>query len=106
MGGLAGPLRGLANPDVIVFFNKIPNELGFDYPEEQGEGMKTPEERTDIIAQGKAKNPLPNVNARSDVVIQCFGMTTMPFYTFLFGEFCAIDSLPQLQLFFLTSQTN
>merc|ERR1712108_122062 len=38
-----------------------------------------------LLAQGKAKNPWPNVDAHSGVLLQYYGMTEMQYYTVLFG---------------------
>ncbi|KAL6727253.1 hypothetical protein Aduo_009146 [Ancylostoma duodenale] len=144
MAGLAGPLHGLANQEVLVFLNKIVSELGFNYTEEQlkewiwkhlKSGQVVPGyghavlRKTDpryecqrqfalkhlpkddlfklvstiykvtpdiLLAQGKAKNPWPNVDAHSGVLLQYFGMTEMSFYTVLFGVSRALGCLSQL----------
>lgn len=44
----------------------------------------------------QAKNPWPNVDAHSGVVLQHFGMTEMGFYTVLFGVSRAIGCLSQM----------
>ncbi|VDM83353.1 unnamed protein product, partial [Strongylus vulgaris] len=49
-----------------------------------------------LLAQGKAKNPWPNVDAHSGVLLQYFGMTEMSFYTVLFGVSRALGCLSQL----------
>ena len=38
-----------------------------------------------LLEQGKAKNPWPNVDAHSGVLLQYYGMTEMNYYTVLFG---------------------
>ncbi|WKX99507.1 hypothetical protein Q1695_014412 [Nippostrongylus brasiliensis] len=144
MAGLAGPLHGLANQEVLVFLNKIVSELGFNYTEEQlkewvwkhlKSGQVVPGyghavlRKTDpryecqrqfalkhlpkddlfklvstlykvtpdiLLAQGKAKNPWPNVDAHSGVLLQYFGMNEMSFYTVLFGVSRALGCLSQL----------
>ncbi|CAI5445362.1 unnamed protein product [Caenorhabditis angaria] len=144
MSGLAGPLHGLANQEVLVFLNKIVGEIGFKYTEEQlrewvwkhlKSGQVVPGyghavlRKTDpryecqrefalkhlpnddlfklvstlykvtpnvLLEQGKAKNPWPNVDAHSGVLLQYFGMTEMSFYTVLFGVSRALGCLSQL----------
>ncbi|VDM55140.1 unnamed protein product [Angiostrongylus costaricensis] len=144
MAGLAGPLHGLANQEVLVFLNKIVSEIGFNYTEEQlkewvwkhlKSGQVVPGyghavlRKTDpryecqrqfalkhlpkddlfklvstlykitpdiLIEQGKAKNPWPNVDAHSGVLLQYFGMNEMSFYTVLFGVSRALGCLSQL----------
>lgn len=144
MAGLAGPLHGLANQEVLVFLNKIVSEIGFNYTEQQlkdwvwkhlKSGQVVPGyghavlRKTDpryecqrqfalkhlpkddlfklvsalykitpdiLLEQGKAKNPWPNVDAHSGVLLQYFGMTEMSFYTVLFGVSRALGCLSQL----------
>ncbi|CAA83004.1 putative citrate synthase, mitochondrial [Caenorhabditis elegans] len=144
MAGLAGPLHGLANQEVLVFLNKIVGEIGFNYTEEQlkewvwkhlKSGQVVPGyghavlRKTDpryecqrefalkhlpnddlfklvstlykitpgiLLEQGKAKNPWPNVDSHSGVLLQYFGMTEMSFYTVLFGVSRALGCLSQL----------
>ncbi|PAV77208.1 hypothetical protein WR25_11659 [Diploscapter pachys] len=144
MSGLAGPLHGLANQEVLVFLNKIVDEVGFNYTEQQlkdwvwkhlKSGQVVPGyghavlRKTDpryecqrefalkhlpkddlfklvstlykippdiLLEQGKAKNPWPNVDAHSGVLLQYFGMTEMSFYTVLFGVSRALGCLSQL----------
>jgi citrate synthase len=38
-----------------------------------------------LLEQGKAKNPWPNVDAHSGVLLQYYGMKEMNYYTVLFG---------------------
>jgi citrate synthase len=143
MCGLAGPLHGLANQEVLLFLEKIRNEIGLDFTEQQlkdwiwahlksgqvvpGYGhavlRKTdprytcqrefalkhlPEDKLfrlvstiykvtpDILLeQGKAKNPWPNVDAHSGVLLQHFGMTEMGYYTVMFGVSRALGCLSQ-----------
>ncbi|VDM26710.1 unnamed protein product [Toxocara canis] len=49
-----------------------------------------------LIEHGKAKNPWPNVDAHSGVLLQHYGMTEMSFYTVLFGVSRALGCLSQL----------
>lgn len=156
MCGLAGPLHGLANQEVLVFLNKIVAELNHDYKEQQlrdwiwahlKSGQVVPGyghavlRKTDpryecqrefalkhlpkdpmfrlvsdlykvpllplvyyplqitpniLLEQGKAKNPWPNVDAHSGVLLQYFGLTEMSYYTVLFGVSRALGCLSQL----------
>jgi citrate synthase len=144
MGGLAGPLHGLANQEVLVFLKKLQKELGDNYTEAQlGEwckahlasGQVVPGyghavlRKTDpryqcqrefalkhlpddplfklvsdvykvvpdiLLAAGKAKNPWPNVDAHSGVLLQYYGMKEMSYYTVLFGVSRALGCLSQL----------
>lgn len=133
MNGLAGPLHGLANQEVVNFLKKIKENLG-DNPSDEKvkefalallkKGQVVPGyghavlRKTDpryvcqrefalkylpddplfklvaqlykivppiLIATGKVKNPWPNVDAHSGVLLQHYGMTEMSFYTVLFG---------------------
>ncbi|KAG9554264.1 hypothetical protein KCV04_g19740, partial [Aureobasidium melanogenum] len=45
---------------------------------------------------GKTKNPYPNVDAHSGVLLQYYGLTEQNFYTVLFGVSRALGVLPQL----------
>ncbi|VDK29062.1 unnamed protein product [Gongylonema pulchrum] len=144
MAGLAGPLHGLANQEVLVFLTKCRKELGDDYTEQKlsdwiwnhlKSGQVVPGyghavlRKTDprytcqrefaqkhlpddpmfklvsaifkvtpdiLLKQGKAKNPWPNVDAHSGVLLQYYGLTEMSFYTVLFGVSRAIGCLSQL----------
>ncbi|VDM49899.1 unnamed protein product [Toxocara canis] len=49
-----------------------------------------------LLKQGKAKNPWPNVDAHSGVLLQHFGLTEMAFYTVLFGVSRAMGCLSQM----------
>ena len=51
----------------------------------------------DILTQlGKVKNPYPNVDAHSGVLLHHYGFVEMNFYTVLFGVSRALGVLPQL----------
>jgi citrate synthase len=51
----------------------------------------------DILLQtGKVKNPWPNVDAHSGVLLQHYGMTEMSYYTVLFGVSRALGVLASL----------
>uniref|UniRef100_A0A1I7ZPM5 Citrate synthase n=1 Tax=Steinernema glaseri TaxID=37863 RepID=A0A1I7ZPM5_9BILA len=144
MAGLAGPLHGLANQEVLIFLSKIVKDLGHTYTEKDlrdwvwnhlKSGQVVPGyghavlRKTDpryecqrefalkhlpkddlfrlvstlykitpdiLLEQGKAKNPWPNVDAHSGVLLQYFGMTEMNYYTVLFGVSRALGCLSQL----------
>jgi len=144
MGGLAGPLHGLANQEVLVFLSKLSKELGDKYKVDElkkwvwnhlKSGQVVPGyghavlRKTDpryqcqrefalkhlpkdpmfklvsdlyevtpdiLLEQGKAKNPWPNVDAHSGVLLQHYGMTEMSYYTVLFGVSRAMGCLSQL----------
>merc|ERR1712002_1061800 len=144
MNGLAGPLHGLANQEVLVWLTKLRAEIGDDVTEDQlkefiwktlksgqvvpGYGhavlRKTDPRYTcqrefalkhlpdDKLFQlvskiytvvppvlnelGKVKNPWPNVDAHSGVLLQYYGMTEMSYYTVLFGVSRALGVLASL----------
>lgn len=133
MCGLAGPLHGLANQEVLVFITKMQQQLGDNPTEAQisdfcrktlGSGQVIPGyghavlRKTDprytaqrefclkhlpdypmfklvstiykvvppiLMETGKVKNPWPNVDAHSGVILQYYGLKEMTFYTVLFG---------------------
>jgi citrate synthase len=133
MNGLAGPLHGLANQEVLVWLQKLRSELGDDADEEKVKdfiwktlksGQVIPGyghavlRKTDprytcqrefalkhlpddplfklvnhiykvvppiLTELGKVKNPWPNVDAHSGVLLQYYGLKEMNFYTVLFG---------------------
>nr|ALS04690.1 putative citrate synthase mitochondrial [Pseudodiaptomus poplesia] len=133
MCGLAGPLHGLANQEVLVFLNKVVDAVGLDATDDQMKefvwsllksGQVVPGyghavlRKTDprytcqrefalkhlpddklfklvsqlytlvppiLMETGKVKNPWPNVDAHSGVLLQYFGMKEMNYYTVLFG---------------------
>merc|ERR1712241_1210937 len=133
MCGLAGPLHGLANQEVLVFLSKVVKDIGLDASHEQlreyveglfKSGQVVPGyghavlRKTDprytcqrefalkhlpsdklfnlvselymivppiLTASGKVKNPWPNVDAHSGVLLQYYGMKEMNYYTVLFG---------------------
>jgi len=45
---------------------------------------------------GKTKNPFPNVDAHSGVLLQYYGFTEQNYYTVLFGVSRALGVLPSL----------
>eukprot|EP00091_Calanus_sinicus_P001659 TRINITY_DN1168_c0_g1_i2.p1 TRINITY_DN1168_c0_g1~~TRINITY_DN1168_c0_g1_i2.p1 ORF type:complete len:311 (+),score=108.70 TRINITY_DN1168_c0_g1_i2:634-1566(+) len=133
MCGLAGPLHGLANQEVLVFLQKVVDSVGLDATDDQMKefiwgllksGQVVPGyghavlRKTDprytcqrefalkhlpddklfklvsqlymlvppiLLETGKVKNPWPNVDAHSGVLLQYFGMKEMNYYTVLFG---------------------
>nr|UDM59193.1 citrate synthase 1 isoform X2 [Androctonus crassicauda] len=144
INGLAGPLHGLANQEVLVWLTKLQKELGTDASEDKlkefvwktlKSGQVIPGyghavlRKTDprytaqrefalkhlpddplfklvasiykvvppiLLELGKVKNPWPNVDAHSGVLLQHFGMKEMQYYTVLFGVSRALGVLASL----------
>lgn len=144
MNGLAGPLHGLANQEVLVWVTRLRQELGGDVTKEQLQefifktlksGQVVPGyghavlRKTDprytcqrefalkhlpddplfklvgqlyevvppiLIDTGKVKNPWPNVDAHSGVLLQYYKMTEMSYYTVLFGVSRALGVMASL----------
>lgn len=144
MNGLAGPLHGLANQEVLVWLQKLMKELGNDLSEAKlkdfiwktlKSGQVVPGyghavlRKTDPRYQcqrefaqkhlpdyplfklvsnvftvvppilnelGKVKNPWPNVDAHSGVLLQYYGLKEMNYYTVLFGVSRALGVLASL----------
>jgi len=144
MNGLAGPLHGLANQEVLRWIMDVMKDLGGVPTKEQlhkylwdtlKSGKVIPGyghavlRKTDpryiaqrefalkhlpnydmfkvvsdiyeiapkiLIEQGKAKNPWPNVDAHSGVLLYYYGLTEYDFYTVLFGVSRAMGILAQL----------
>uniref|UniRef100_A0A8B9VG45 Citrate synthase n=1 Tax=Anas zonorhyncha TaxID=75864 RepID=A0A8B9VG45_9AVES len=144
MNGLAGPLHGLANQEVLLWLTDLQKELGQEVSDEKlrdfiwntlNSGRVVPGyghavlRKTDprytcqrefalkhlpkdpmfklvaqlykivpnvLLEQGKAKNPWPNVDAHSGVLLQYYGMKEMKYYTVLFGVSRALGVLSQL----------
>lgn len=144
MTGLAGPLHGLANQEVLRWIVDVKSQLGDSPTKEEltdfvwatlkggkvvpGYGhavlRKTDPRYTcqrefalkhlpedplfklvsdlyevvpPILTQtGKVKNPWPNVDAHSGVLLQYYGITEMNYYTVLFGVSRALGVLSQL----------
>jgi citrate synthase len=144
MCGLAGPLHGLANQEVLVFLTAVVKEIGIGATDEQVKefcenlfksGRVVPGfghavlRKTDprytcqrefalkhlpndkmfhlvsqlytivppiLQASGKVKNPWPNVDAHSGVLLQYYGMMEMNYYTVLFGISRALGVCSQL----------
>jgi len=143
MNGLAGPLHGLANQEVMRWLNKLVAELGTTPTKEQlrayvegtlakgqvvpgyGHGVlrKTDPRYTcqrefaqkympndpmfqvvsklyEVVPEvlgktGKVKNPWPNVDAHSGVLLQYYGIKEETYYTVLFGVSRALGVLAQ-----------
>ncbi|KAG8213189.1 citrate synthase-like protein [Butyriboletus roseoflavus] len=144
LNGLAGPLHGLANQEVLIWLQKMQEKIGENASDEAvteyvwstlkggqvvpGYGhavlRKTDPRYTaqrefalkhlphdplfrlvgqvynivpNILLQaGKAKNPWPNVDAHSGVLLTHYGLTQMQFYTVLFGVSRAFGVAAQL----------
>ncbi|XP_030382211.1 probable citrate synthase, mitochondrial [Scaptodrosophila lebanonensis] len=144
MNGLAGPLHGLANQEVLVWLRKLQKEAGNNPSEEQlkdyiwktlKSGQVVPgyghavlrktdprytcqrefalkhlpdDELFQLVSKiykvvppiltetGKVKNPWPNVDAHSGVLLQYYGMKEMNYYTVLFGVSRALGVLASL----------
>lgn len=144
MNGLAGPLHGLANQEVLVWLTQLQKDLGGEVSDDQlrefiwntlKSGRVVPGyghavlRKTDpryqcqrefalkhlpddpmfklvgqiykvvpdvLLEAGKAKNPWPNVDAHSGVLLQYYGMTEMQYYTVLFGVSRALGCLSQM----------
>ncbi|PNF41146.1 putative citrate synthase 1, mitochondrial [Cryptotermes secundus] len=144
MNGLAGPLHGLANQEVLIFLKKVQKELGDNVSDDAlkefiwktlKSGQVVPGyghavlRKTDprytcqrefaqkhlpndplfklvsqvykvvppiLMETGKVKNPWPNVDAHSGVLLQYYGMKEMNYYTVLFGVSRALGVLASL----------
>ncbi|KAI5963619.1 CIT1 [Candida pseudojiufengensis] len=144
LNGLAGPLHGRANQEVLEWLFKLKEELNGDISKEAIEkylwetlnaGRVVPGyghavlRKTDprytaqrefalkhmpdydlfklvsniyevapnvLTKHGKTKNPWPNVDSHSGVLLQYYGLTEESFYTVLFGVSRAFGVLPQL----------
>lgn len=144
MNGLAGPLHGLANQEVLVWLQKLRAELGDNASEDKVKdfiwktlksGQVVPGyghavlRKTDpryacqrefalkhlpddplfklvsniykvvppiLTELGKVKNPWPNVDAHSGVLLQYYGLKEMNYYTVLFGVSRALGVLSAL----------
>jgi citrate synthase len=146
MNGLAGPLHGLANQEVLKWLNEVERDIGTDVSTERmtqfvwdtlKSGRVVPGyghavlRKTDpryacqrefalkhlpdypkfklvsklyevvpgvLTETGKVRNPWPNVDAHSGVLLQYYGITEENFYTVMFGVSRAIGVLSQLTL--------
>lgn len=144
MNGLAGPLHGLANQEVLIWLQKLRKEVGDNVTEDQlkdfiwktlKSGQVVPGyghavlRKTDprytcqrefalkhlpndplfhlvstvykvvppiLTELGKVKNPWPNVDAHSGVLLQYYNLKEMNYYTVMFGVSRALGVLAQL----------
>lgn len=144
MNGLAGPLHGLANQEVLVWLQNMMKELKNDLSDENlkafiwktlKSGQVVPGyghavlRKTDpryqvqrefaqkhlpdyplfklvssvfttvppiLTELGKVKNPWPNVDAHSGVLLQYYGLKEMNYYTVLFGVSRALGVMASL----------
>lgn len=144
MNGLAGPLHGLANQEVLIWLLKLREQVGKNPSEQElkdfiwktlKSGQVVPGyghavlRKTDprytcqrefalkhlpndplfqlvsnvykvvppiLTELGKVKNPWPNVDAHSGVLLQYYGMKEMNYYTVLFGVSRALGVLASL----------
>ncbi|KAJ4495081.1 citrate synthase [Lentinula edodes] len=144
LNGLAGPLHGLANQEVLLWLRKMQSKIGENASDEAVKeyvwstlkgGQVVPGyghavlRKTDprytaqrefalkhlpedpmfklvgqiynivpgiLLQAGKAKNPWPNVDAHSGVLLTYYGLTQMQFYTVLFGVSRAFGVAAQL----------
>uniref|UniRef100_A0A0D9VDA0 Citrate synthase n=1 Tax=Leersia perrieri TaxID=77586 RepID=A0A0D9VDA0_9ORYZ len=97
LNGLAGPLHGLANQEVLLWIKSVIGETGSDVTIDQlkeyvwktlksGKVSKLYEVVPPILTElGKVKNPWPNVDAHSGVLLNHFGLSEARYYTVLFG---------------------
>ncbi|TDL25451.1 citrate synthase [Rickenella mellea] len=144
LNGLAGPLHGLANQEVLVWLRKMQGKIGVNASDDDVKeyvwstlksGQVVPGyghavlRKTDprytaqrdfalkhlpsdplfrlvgqiynivpgiLLDAGKAKNPWPNVDAHSGVLLTYYGLDQMQFYTVLFGVSRALGVTAQL----------
>ncbi|KAI6042443.1 citrate synthase-like protein [Pisolithus marmoratus] len=144
LNGLAGPLHGLANQEVLSWLRKMQSKIGENASDDAVKeyvwstlkaGQVVPGyghavlRKTDprytaqrefalkhlpndplfklvgqvynivpniLLEAGKAKNPWPNVDAHSGVLLTHYGLTEMQFYTVLFGVSRAFGVVAQL----------
>jgi len=144
LNGLAGPLHGLANQEVLLWIQKMRSNIGENVSSDKikeyiwstlNSGQVVPGyghavlRKTDprymaqrefalkhlpndplfklvgqvyevapnvLLEAGKAKNPWPNVDAHSGVLLTHYGLTQMNFYTVLFGVSRAFGVAAQL----------
>ncbi|EMR09235.1 citrate synthase, mitochondrial [Pneumocystis murina B123] len=144
LNGLAGPLHGLANQEVLNWILAMKSEIGDNFTKENIEkylwstlnaGKVVPGyghavlRKTDprytaqrefalkhlpndpmfklvslvyeiapkvLLKHGKTKNPYPNVDAHSGILLRYYGLVEQQFYTVLFGISRALGILSQL----------
>lgn len=143
LAGLAGPLHGLANQEVLRWIIKMKEKIGTNVSNETikeylwstlNAGQVVPGyghavlRKTDprymaqrqfalkhlpddpmfklvsqvyevapgvLMEHGKTKNPYPNVDAHSGVLLQYYGLVEANYYTVMFGVSRALGVLPQ-----------
>ncbi|CAI5986647.1 unnamed protein product [Closterium sp. NIES-65] len=102
LNGLAGPLHGLANQEVLNWLHEVREELGETPTKEQLEGFVWKTLKAGKVvpgfghATGKVRNPWPNVDAHSGILLAHYGLNESNFYTVLFGVSRAMGVLSQL----------
>ncbi|KAK9124999.1 hypothetical protein Scep_013845 [Stephania cephalantha] len=124
LNGLAGPLHGLANQEVLLWIKALVDEHGENVTTEELKDYvwkklnsgkrefalkhlpddplfqlvsKLFEVVPQILTQlGKVKNPWPNVDAHSGVLLHHFGLTEAKYYTVLFGVSRSLGICSQL----------
>jgi len=121
MNGLAGPLHGLANQEVIKWIFEMRKALDTEMPTKEqiaeyvkktlSEGKVVPGyghavlRKTDprftaqmpiLQSMGKIKNPWPNVDAHSGALLVHYGMVEYEYYTVLFAVSRALGVLAAL----------
>ncbi|QRC96856.1 citrate synthase [Parastagonospora nodorum SN15] len=127
LNGLAGPLHGLANQEVLAIKDYLWSTLkagqvvpGYGHAVLRKTDPRYVSQREfaqkhlpddpmfKLVSQvykiapgvltehGKTKNPYPNVDAHSGVLLQYYGLTEQNYYTVLFGVSRALGVLPQL----------
>ncbi|KAF8339655.1 citrate synthase [Cantharellus anzutake] len=99
LNGLAGPLHGLANQEVLIWLQRMVSNIGKEPTDEAvvpGYGHAVL--RKTLVGQiyKLAKNPWPNVDAHSGVLLTHYGLDQMRFYTVLFGVSRAFGVCAQL----------
>ncbi|KAK3036593.1 hypothetical protein RJ639_031210 [Escallonia herrerae] len=110
LNGLAGPLHGLANQVVPGFGHGVLRKTDPRYMCQREFAMKhLPDDPLFklvsklfnvvppiLLELGKVKNPWPNVDAHSGVLLNHYGLTEARYYTVLFGVSRAIGICSQL----------
>ena len=114
LNGLAGPLHGLANQEVLDWIKDFQKKLAGAEPTEENVKQALWQKHLPndplfklvnmiyrvapgvLTEQGKTKNPWPNVDAQSGVIQWYYGLTDYDFYTVLFGVGRAIGVLANI----------
>ncbi|KAI4302762.1 hypothetical protein MLD38_038472 [Melastoma candidum] len=114
LNGLAGPLHGLANQEFLLWIKSVVDECGENITKTLNSGKvpcrlhlpddplfqlvsKLYEVVPPVLTElGKVKNPWPNVDAHSGVLLNHFGLTEARYYTVLFGVSRSIGICSQL----------